>query len=197
MSMKTACGQLNRTPARRSGVSLIEILIALGILGMIIFPLLRLFQTGRLGTKKAKDDLIASLLARERLEQLRSLPFKRLQGDFMEYGPVFEDTFVEEFIAMDENPILFRTRFSDVLTLEFAEQYPEIYGQFAKKFEEIHGRYYIPYSPGYEKYRRLTEVDEGVDTVNFPSRLKKITVSVFRKGNDSPMVELVTYRAKY
>ena len=179
------------------GVTLVEILIALTVLGVVIFPIFRLFQQGRMGTRKAKDDLMASMLAREKLEQLRFLPFENIQGDFLIYSSVFEDTFVEEFIAMDENPVLFRKNFSDVMTLKFAELYPDIYNRFTKRFRELFRRDYLPYSSGYERFRRVTEVDEGGDTVNYPSRLKQINVKVFRRGEDRPLVELVTYRASY
>lgn len=182
---------------KQAGTTLVEILFALVILGIIIFPILQLVRTGVKGTKKAKDDLISSMLAREKLEQLRVLPFKDIQGDFVLYGSIFEDTFVEDFIAMDENPVLFRKNFSDVMTLAFAELYPDIYSRFTRIFTNLYGREYLPYATGYDRFRRLTEVDERVDDVNYPSRLKRITVKVFIRGEDKPMVELVTYRANY
>jgi len=61
------------------GFTLIEILIAVALFSLLIFPILRIFElTGR-GNIKTQNAIIATNLAERKIEEYRAIGFKRLK----------------------------------------------------------------------------------------------------------------------
>jgi prepilin-type N-terminal cleavage/methylation domain-containing protein len=63
------------------GFSLVEILIAIAILGVGFLVLAALFPMGSLSLRRAEQVSMATSLAREGVERVRAIPAKKLQSD--------------------------------------------------------------------------------------------------------------------
>jgi hypothetical protein len=62
----------------RSGLSLVEVLVAALVLAVVAIPLLDLFRSGIHETRAGLDEVLAANLAAELGEQLETLPFASL-----------------------------------------------------------------------------------------------------------------------
>jgi len=71
--------QANQQIRLRSGISLVEILVASFIMAAIVIPLLSLFQSGIETTKATIREVQGANLAAEISEQLDAIPFKCLK----------------------------------------------------------------------------------------------------------------------
>ncbi|PKK89447.1 MAG: hypothetical protein CVV64_14300 [Candidatus Wallbacteria bacterium HGW-Wallbacteria-1] len=69
-----------------SGMSLVEILIAVVLIGGALVPLYGLFQSGSSGAARVADREVAMNLAAESLEVLSNVPFRELRDNFQSYG---------------------------------------------------------------------------------------------------------------
>ena len=66
-------------PARRRGVGLLAVLIAIVVISFAMIPLLTSFQGSRLGAEKSINYLIAANLITTQLEAMRARPFRELE----------------------------------------------------------------------------------------------------------------------
>ncbi len=66
----------------QDGQSLVELLVAVAILGLVLGPCLALFAAGRLGVSRADMETVAVNLAREQFETVKALGAAEAQTNF-------------------------------------------------------------------------------------------------------------------
>ncbi|MGM0607235.1 MAG: type IV pilus modification PilV family protein [Candidatus Muiribacteriota bacterium] len=181
---------LNRIKA----FTLIEVVATVGLIGIISTPFFAIFLTGTQYTLDARDDLIALNLARERIEQLKLVPFGELDEDFYIYRDIYRDTIHSDFRGAADDLTLFYKHFNDIWTEKNSQQYPRIFSRFKSIYEssEVLIDYEL-YPEMYENYRRYTIVENYKSDSSIDMR--KICVKVFFEDNLA--VELITLRSDY
>jgi len=68
------------------GMSLIEVMIAILLLGIVIIPLFDLFVNGNIFTATARHDVAALNFAQEKLEEIKSMSYKDVSQTISETG---------------------------------------------------------------------------------------------------------------
>jgi len=170
--------------------TLVEILMVMVLVGFVALPFTRMFVFGMQGTTENIEHIAAYNLAREKIEEIRSLPFHLIKSDFENFAAVFRDRpgLDQAFESRDE----FERTFSDLFTRESSGKEPE-----AETFKRLKGLYKSAflrdlelYSEDNRIYRRVMDVDARYDTA-VPARLKKVTVRVY-DAQQHRLAEVVT-----
>lgn len=173
----------------------VEILIVLCLMGLVALPFTRMFVFGVQGSHENAEQITAHNLAREKIEEVRSLPFELLKSDFENFRNVFRDRpeFDKAFETRDE----FEKVFSDVMTREVAAE-----GEGAETYHRLKGLYLEAfrrdldlYSDDVRGFRRVMDVDDKFDNA-IPPRLKKVSVRVFDKQGHK-LAEVVTLVSRH
>ncbi|MFZ2958423.1 MAG: prepilin-type N-terminal cleavage/methylation domain-containing protein [Candidatus Ozemobacteraceae bacterium] len=174
-----------------AGFTLVEIMIVLFLVGVVALPFTRMFTFGIQGSNETMEYVFAYNIAREKMEEVRSLPFELVQSDFENFRGVYRDRGVE-FMEPFSTREGFEKVFSDIVTNERLKIDPEretclrIQSLYKKAFRrecEI-----FPDEAG--AFRRTLEVDDKYDH-NTPPRLKKVTVRIYEK-HGRKIAEVVT-----
>ncbi|PKK91759.1 MAG: hypothetical protein CVV64_03595 [Candidatus Wallbacteria bacterium HGW-Wallbacteria-1] len=165
----------------KRGFSLVELLISLVITGIVIVPILSIFRAGKKGSIQNTDFFLANNLARERIEELRLLPFDRIKGDFDVFASIFGDSREDKIASLATNRTEFNKNFNDIYAQKGrgAHEGPlkEFYEAFRGRYRYYYGRDYEDYPSGYGIYRRVTKV-EDYPVADGAQIMKKISVTV-------------------
>lgn len=179
-----------RMPRRASAFTLVEILMVMTLVGFVALPFTRMFLFGMQGSTENLEHIIAYNLAREKIEEVRSLPFHLVKSDFENFATVFRDRpdFDEAFESRDT----FEKTFSDIFTPLSIEKDPdaETYKRLRSLYKPAFLRDIELYPDEVKPYRRVMDVDSKYDT-SVPARLKKVTVRVFDQQQHR-LAEVVT-----
>ena len=73
---------------KRSGFTLLEMILVLVVITVALFPLIASFSSGIRASKMASDTNIAIELAQEKMEQLKSVPFGALSSSSEALGTI-------------------------------------------------------------------------------------------------------------
>ncbi len=190
---------LNRNNAinrkTNKGFTLIEILTVVFLIGIIALPFTNMFIFGVKGTHNNTDHIQAFNLAREKIEEIKGLPFSLVKSDYENFREVFQDRTKYDDAYYNED--VFINYFSDVFSQKSLAD-PETEKTF-KKLKDIYPKAYLKqldfYPNDYEKFRRVTKSEEISDSASTP-KLKKITVLVYNNKNQK-IAELKTYIGKH
>jgi len=177
--------------ADKSGLTFLEILFTAIILAAVVGPFLNSNVSSRAAAVRNRERIIAYSLAREKLEELRCIPVRKLRDDWELYRGkasgtaenIFRDEFFGHWAKMDEDKEQFWSTMSDILTATGRcgreDTMPEpVFEKFKRNFKEYYGYDYEPYPDGYRAYRRSTRVDDLTDPANPGNILKRVTVTV-------------------
>ncbi len=186
---------------RRSGFSFIEIVVSVGILGSIVTPFLLAIQASYAGTGRNREYIQAWNLAREKIEELRTVPVRSLKSDFEIYvntpnkhDNIFTNEFFGPYGRMKTDEEFFYEKFTDVWG-ERRKLTDSVKPRFARNFKKYYGFDYQEYPAGYERFRRTTQVTDLTDPNHPNNMLKKVivTIDIERKGKKTVPVVLSAY----
>lgn len=179
---------------KRVGFTLMEILIVVFLVGLVALPFSNMFIFGVKGSHSNTEHVIAYNLAREKLEEVKGLPFELVKSDYVNFREVYQDR--TDYDDAYYNEDIFIKHFSDIFSPVSLDD-PELEKTY-KKLKELYPETYLKplqlYPKGYEKFRRVMKVEEISESVSAPN-LKKLTVLLYNKENQK-IAELRTLVGK-
>ena len=144
------------------GFSYIEVLTAIVMLAVVIVPITRLILFSSFGTREANEYVIAYNLAADKIENMKMLPFDKIENE--------------------EN---------DIFTKQEAEKVPDFH-KFMQLYKNRYRLDYKYFEPTQGIFGRTVTIDDKVDPVNTPPKLKKITVNVYMKADKKQFATINT-----
>ncbi len=164
--------------------------MVLFLVGIIALPFTRMFSFGAQGTVESFEHVFAFNLAREKIEEVRSLPFELVKSDFENFRDIYSDQ--KDLDQMYTTADVFEKNFTDIVTESRLKDDKEkdIANRIIKKYETAFRRPYEVYPDEAGAFRRCLIVDDKYDRKS-PPRLKKVTVRVLDKRGHR-MAEVVT-----
>ena len=180
----------------RVGFTLVEILTVVFLVGVIALPFSNMFIFGVKGTNSNAEHVIAYNLAREKIEEIKGIPFEFVKSDYTNFRDVFQDR--SDYDDAYYNEDIFVKHFSDIFTTDSLQDSEK--EKTHKKLHELYSEIYLKplqlYPKGYDKYRRVVKVEEISESVSAPA-LKKVVVSVFIEKENRKIAELRTFVGKH
>jgi prepilin-type N-terminal cleavage/methylation domain-containing protein len=197
--MKNTVKQINRTKkaykGKCKGFTLIEILTVVFLIGVIALPFTNMFMFGVRGSTNNAEHVVAYNLAREKIEEIKGLPFEAVKSDYKNFREVFLDRPKYDDAYYNEDN--FVTYFSDVFT-ESSLKKSENATSY-KRLKDLYPKAYLKpldlYPNDYDSLRRVTMVEEISESA-LPPKLKKIIVMVYNSKNQK-IAELRSYVGKH
>lgn len=180
---------------RSKGFTLTEILLVIFIVGAISVSFTRMFIFGVQGSHDNTEHVMAYNLAREKLEEVKGIPFEHLKSDYILFRDVYQDR--SKFDDSYYNEDSFILNFSDVFTqssLSDSEN-QTTYNKLKELYPKGYLKPLVMYPDAYSKMRRVTKVSE-ISNSAAPAKLKKVTVYVYGMKNKK-IAELSTFIGKY
>ena len=171
-----------KTSKKSKAFTLVEILIVLFLVGLLALPFTNMFIFGVQGTHDNSEHVLAYNLAREKIEEIRGLPFDLIKSDYENFRDVFQDR--PDFDEAYYNEASFENYFSDVFT-DKALTDDELKTSFTR-LKLLYPKTYLKnlksYPEDYRFFRRVVKV-EKISESAMPSKLKKVSVLVFDRDN--------------
>lgn len=160
--------------------TLVEILIVLSLVGMIALPFTNMFIFGVQGSHDNSDHVLAYNMAREKIEEIKGLPFEIIKSDYDNFRDVYQDR--PDFDEAYYNESSFENFFSDVFT-DKALADDKLKTTFTR-LKLIYPKAFLKrlktYPEDYRFFRRVVRVKKIQDSAS-PSKMKRVTVMVFEK----------------
>ena len=197
--MKNTKKQISRITkncsGRHSGFTLIEIVTVVFLIGIIALPFTNMFMFGVRGSTNNAEHVVAYNLAREKIEEIKGLPFEAVNSDYKNFRDVFLDRPKYDDAYYNEDNFI--NYFSDIFS-ESSLKKSENATSY-KKLKELYPKAYLKpldlYPDEYESLRRVTMVEEISESA-MPPKLKKIIVMVYNNKNQK-IAELRSYVGKH
>jgi prepilin-type N-terminal cleavage/methylation domain-containing protein len=166
---------------RSAGFTLVEILIVLFLVGLLALPFTNMFLFGYQGSHDNSEHVLAYNLAREKIEEIRGLPFDMIKSDYENFREVYMDR--PDFDEAYYNESSFEKFFSDVFSDKSLSD-DKLKTTFTR-LKLIYPKAYLKnlktYPEDYREYRRVVRI-EKIQESAMPSKLKKITILVFDRS---------------
>lgn len=170
--------------------TLVEILIVIVLAGMVAMPFTNMFIFGVRGSNDNAEQVLGFNLAREKIEEIKGLPFEQIKSDYENFRDVFQDRYKYDEAYFNEES--FEKYFSDVFTESMLvdSEYKTSHTRLKLLYPKVFLKTLPFYPPEYSKLRRVTKVEQISESA-MPSKLKRITVMVFDEQNKK-IANLVT-----
>ncbi|NLF96509.1 MAG: prepilin-type N-terminal cleavage/methylation domain-containing protein [Candidatus Riflebacteria bacterium] len=174
----------------KRGFTLVEILVVLSLVGVLALPFTNMFMFGVRGSQDNAEHVLAYNLARDKMEEIKGLPFELVKSDYENFRDVYQDR--QGFDEPYYNDSAFENYFSDVFTDESLKDSDQrmTWNRLKIAYPKTYLRNLQTYPPDYLNYRRVVKVERITESA-MPSKMKKITVLVFDKDGKK-IAELAT-----
>jgi len=180
----------NRIRLYRNGFTLIEILVVLSLIGVLALPFTNMFIFGVRGSHDNAEHVLAYNLAREKIEEIKCLPFDLIKSDYENFRDVYQDRhgFDEPYF----NDSAFEQYFSDVFTDESLKDsdLKMTWTRLKTAYPKTYLRNLQMYPPDYINFRRVVKVERITESA-MPSKTKRISVLIFDRDGKK-IAELAT-----
>ncbi len=178
----------------RDGFTLIEILTVLFLVGIIALPFTNMFIFGAQGTHNVEEHVLAYNIAREKIEEIKGLPFDLIQSDYFNFKEVYQDRpkFEEAFINKENFKKVFTDIFTDKSLTD--DDMKTSWRKLQNLYPKAMLKKLTTYPEDMRRFRRVVEV-EFFGSLSVP-KLKKVTVSVFDK-DEKQIAQLTTLIGKH
>lgn len=180
----------NMIKQHRQGFTLVEILVVLTLVGVLALPFTNMFIFGVRGSHDNAEHVLAYNLAREKVEEIKSLPFDQVKSDYENFREVYQDR--HGFDEPYYNDSAFEKYFSDVFTDESLKDSEMLmtWNRLKMAYPKTYLRKLQTYPEDYLNYRRVVKVERVTESA-MPSKTKKVIVLVFDKEGKK-IAELAT-----
>ncbi|GAB4270723.1 MAG: hypothetical protein Kow0029_07740 [Candidatus Rifleibacteriota bacterium] len=170
--------------------TLVEILIVLFLIGLLALPFTNMFIFGVQGSHDNTEHVLAYNLAREKVEEIKGIPFDMIKSDYDNFRDVYQDRIDFDKPYYDKE--IFEEYFSDVFTDKSLvdDKIKTTYTRLRLLYPKAYLKKLKTYPEDYRFFRRVVRVEKIQDSA-LPSKLKKVTVMVFDKDNKK-IANLVT-----
>ncbi len=174
----------------QNGFTLVEILVVLFLIGLVALPFTNMFLFGVQGSFDNAEHVLGYNLAREKLEEIKGLPFDLIKSDYEHFREVFQDR--SKYDEAYFNEASFEKYFSDVFTDRSLND-GELKTTYTR-LKQIYSKGYLKqlqtYPEDYRKFRRVVKVEQISESA-MPSKMKKVSVLVF-DADEKKIAEIVT-----
>jgi competence protein ComGC len=162
--------------------TLVEILIVLTLAGLIALPFTNMFIFGVKGSNDNTEQVLAYNLAREKIEEIKSLPYDHIKSDYENFREVFQDRVKYDEAYYNEEG--FVEHFTDVFTeaMMASNEHQTSFTKLKLLYPKAFLKPLILYPNDYSRLRRVAQVELIMDSAQ-PPKMKKITVMVFDDRN--------------
>lgn len=173
-----------------SGFTLVEILIVITLAGLIALPFTNMFIFGVKGSNDNTEQVLAYNLAREKIEEIKSLPYEHVKSDYENFREVFQDRVKYDNAYYSEE--VFVEHFSDIFTegMMADSDHQTSFTKLKLLYPKAFLKPLMLYPNEFSKLRRVAKVELVVDSA-LPPKMKKVTVMVFG-DNKRLIANLVT-----
>lgn len=173
---------MNYNYKSRRAFTLIEILTVVFLIGIVALPFSRMFIFGVKGSSNNTEHVLGYNLARDKIEEIKGLPFSIVKSDYNNFREVFQDrtSFDDAYYNEDD----FVNYFSDVfsqISLGDSEK-GKTYNNLKRLYPDAYLKELDLYPPEYAKFRRVVKVEEISESA-MVAKLKKVSVLVFNDKN--------------
>ncbi len=182
--------------ARTKAFTLMEILVVLAIVASVALPFTNMFVFGVKGSNDNTESVICYNLAREKIEEIKSIPFDFISSDYNNFRQVFRDRpkFDEAYYKEEE----FEKVFTDIFShqnLKF-ENNRTTFNKMRELYPKTYFKLMNVYPDEIGKYRRVV-LAKGITKENDENPyMYKVTVKVFNKKNKT-IAQLSTFIGKH
>ncbi|HNS09408.1 MAG TPA: prepilin-type N-terminal cleavage/methylation domain-containing protein [Candidatus Ozemobacteraceae bacterium] len=171
--------------------TLVEILVVLFLVGLVALPFTNMFLFGVQGSHDNAEHVLSYNLAREKLEEIKGLPFEVIKSDYENFREVFQDR--QKYDEAYYNEASFEKYFSDVFTDRSLND-SELKTTFTR-LKQIYPKAYLKplqtYPEDYRNFRRVVKAEQISESA-MPSKMKKISVFVY-DGDGKKTAEIATF----
>lgn len=170
--------------------TLVEILIVLTLVGILALPFTNMFIFGVQGSHDNTEHVLAYNIAREKLEEIKGLPFEMIKSDYENFREVYQDR--PDFDEAYYNEAAFETFFSDIFSDSSLkdEKLKTTFLRLKQAYPKTYLKNLMSYPDEYQNFRRIVKV-EKISESAMPSKLKKVSILVFDK-DEKKIAELST-----
>lgn len=182
---------MKKSSPATSGFTLVEILVVLFLVGLVALPFTNMFLFGVQGSHDNAEHVLAYNLAREKIEEVKGLPFELIKSDYENFREVYQDR--HKYDEAYYNEASFDKYFSDVFTDKSLNdsELKTTYTRLRQLYPKTYLKTLPTYPEDYRNFRRVMKVEQISDSA-MPSKMKKISVLVF-DSDEKKTAEIATF----